>query len=153
MNEGRKAVQQRRQSPGAAAEGSVGRAYGLSQEPVCAADGCGVDSRPGSEMLVDHQSPENTPQQGHLKDGLGQGRRAETPHSWWSPTALSPPHRGGAQRPSELPAALGQASAAWQHLPHRQPRGTTVVGPAGWAAAPAPHPPALSLLSHSYSSL
>lgn len=51
-------------------------------------DGCGVDRRFDSEMLVDDQTPKNTPQQGNLRDGSGQARWAETSHSHWFPCCL-----------------------------------------------------------------
>lgn len=51
-------------------------------------DGCGVDRRFDSEMLVDDQTPTNTPQQGNLRDGSGQARWAETSHSHWFPCCL-----------------------------------------------------------------
>lgn len=45
---------------------------------------------------------------------------------------------GGPQISSELLAALGQGSAASQHLPHGQAREPIEVGPAGWAAETSP---------------
>lgn len=48
-------------------------------------DGCGVNRRLNSEMLVHDQAPKNTPKQDHLKDGPGLVRWAETSHSHWFP--------------------------------------------------------------------
>lgn len=91
-------------------------------------DGCGVDRRLNSEMLVDDRAPKNTPKQDHLKDGPGLVRWAETSHSHWFPCCFlsrplppNPPHtRIFLYRPqisSELPATLGQGSAARHPLP------------------------------------
>lgn len=58
---------------------------------LCTADG--VNGRLDSEMLVRSQTPEDTPQQGRLKDGPGQASWAEMSHSRWTPATSNLPHR------------------------------------------------------------